>query len=175
MSHPLVGSSYSSESVSSSSVSCPLPHRLKAASSSHDQLKYMYKTCLTSKVILYLCKIKIIWASDGLMTFPAWHWYHLQCANLFFFFREGVAKGTKGSKRTFGTFFGPQLQWDNCGTWWGTSDFYCFSIVLHLGWLPNQNASRNLMTNIIEMPCRKDVNLLGFKCKSNNMTIFTWK
>ena len=88
----------------------------------------------------------------------------------------GVAQGTKGSRRTFGTFFGPQLQWDNCGTWWGTSDFYCFSIVLHLGWQPNQNASRNLMTTIIEMPwLRKDINLLGFKCKSNNMTIFTWK
>ena len=83
-----------------------------------------------------------------------------------------VAQGTKGSKRTFGTFFGPQLQWDNCGTRWGTSDFYCFSIVLHLGWQPNQNASRNLMTIIIEMPwLRKDINLLGFKCKSNNMTI----
>ena len=32
------------------------------------------------------------------------------------------------------------------------------------------------MTIIIEMPwLRKDINLLGFKCKSNNMTIFTWK
>ena len=149
--HPLsthwsLGSSYSSESVSSSSVSCPLPHRLKAAiSCSYDRLYAI------SKVNLYMCKIKMISASDCLMTSPAWHWYHLQFPG-----GAGVAQGTKGRKRTFGTFFGPQLQWDNCGTWWGTSDFHFFSILFgHLGWQPNQNASRHLMTKIIEIPSQR--------------------
>ena len=167
--HPLsthwsLGSSYSSESVSSSSVSCPLPHRLKAAiSCSYDHLYAI------SKVNLYMCKIKMISASDCLMTSPAWHGYRLQCAKCFFPGGGGVAQGTNGRKRTFGTFFGPQLQCDNCGTWWGTSDFHFFSILFgHLGWQPNENASRHLMTKSLKyLP--KEINLLGFKCKSNNI------
>ncbi len=155
--HPLsthwsLGSSYSSESVSSTSVSCPLPHRLKAAiSCSYDHLYAI------SKVNLYMCKIKMLSASDCLMTSPAWHGYRLQCAKCFFRGGAGVAQGTKGRKRTFGTFFGPQLQCDNCGTWWGTSDFHFFSILFgHLGWQPNENASRHLMTKIFEIPSQRN-------------------